>query len=308
MPNLNLSAKTLIAAPAAFLLSLPAAPTFADNFLMFGPSLAIQLQNDQQPRVPSSAHQGHFHDPSTLGGDGAPFVVDESHFATDAGHNVTIVDANEWSTMTTEEFAAFDAIVIGDAGCDFDDGSLLDPVKANKATWSPAVTGHLFLHTFDPIYHFNQNEATGASTSPEQLQAMVDLSVGGMEFAASAGSTGLYYAAGCRFFGQGDIEFLSLLAPVNPLEGRGDGVEIVEADHPVMTLFTNEALSDWLQSFHSSFGAPGDLLEVLAKNAESAEAIIIATPAPLGNAIVFADGFESGLTARWTSSTGEVSP
>lgn len=310
MPDLSLSAKTLNAAAAAFLLLLPSAPTFADAYLMYGPSLAVQLQKDQSPRVPSSAHQDHFHGPSTLGrrGDDIPFVVDESHFATDAGHTVTIVDREEWSAMTTEEFAAFDAIVIGDAGCDFDSGALLDPVNANKAIWSPAVTGHLFLHTFDPVYHFNQNGPADGSTSPEQFQGMVDLSVGGMEFAASAGSTGLYYAHGCRSFDQGRIEFLSLLAPVNPLGGSGDDVEIVEAGHPAMSLLTNGALSEWSSSFHDSFGTLGSLFEILANDAEETEAIIMATSAPLGDAIVFADGFESGTTARWASAVGEVSP
>src|SRR5689334_21986786 len=41
-------------------------------------------------------------------------VVTEKTLAEAAGHTVTVVDAATWSSMTTADFQAYDAIVIGE--------------------------------------------------------------------------------------------------------------------------------------------------------------------------------------------------
>ncbi|MEO1366655.1 MAG: hypothetical protein AAFX50_05730 [Acidobacteriota bacterium] len=308
---------SLFACAVALFLT-PAATAVADDYLMFGPSLAVWIQDNLAPRPPAPSPDGcraapnRGHDEIHAHHRGActvPFAVDESHFATDAGHTVTIVDADQWSALTTVEFAAFDAIVIGDAGCDFDSleigtGGLLDPVLANRETWGPAVTGHLFLHTFDPIFHFNQNDP-GGGTTQEQFQAMQDLTVEGMEFAASAGGTGLYFASACRSYADGRPGLLSLVAPLLAPTAGGDDISITAPTHPAMTSLTGPVLSDWLNSYHGRFEGFSTALEVLATGGEGGpvrgetDVVILATREPIGDALVFADGFESGTVGAW---------
>ena len=84
-------------------------------------------------------------DPSVGGGAASLEAV----AAGDAGEGVDVVDAATWSAMTTEDFAAYDAIVIGDGRCDADQSAAV----ANAATWSAAVTGNVIAIGLDPGYH-----------------------------------------------------------------------------------------------------------------------------------------------------------
>lgn len=285
---------------ACLLLLLSGASSLqADDLLMFGPSLAVYTQSHIGCLAGARGHHPE-HDASR-----GSFSEDESHFAVDAGHNVTIVSAAEWASMTTEDFASYDAIVIGDAGCDCDEGDLLEPLNDNKEVWSPAVTGHLFMHTFDPVFHYNFDAPRGLN--PGQVQAMVDLSVDGIEYAASAEGTGLYYAHSCRDFEQNDrgglgaLPFLSELAEVVPsYQGGGDDVEILEPGHPSMGNLSDEVLSEWGSSFHDYFLSYDGFFSLLAYGRDSAidgmfrrglvggglleGDIIIATEEPLGGA------------------------
>ncbi|MBZ0090585.1 MAG: hypothetical protein K8H90_09430, partial [Thermoanaerobaculia bacterium] len=152
-----------------------AVPAHGADVLVYGPSLA-------------PANGG---DAVTLGRNGAtdapagPTVVNEATIATDHGHNVTVVDEATWSGMTPEQFAAYDAIVIGDAGCDFSDGEDLAAVDANKSVWSPVVTGNVAMNTFDAFYHIFQDATVEAGARA--------LAGSGIDFAASGDGTGLYY-------------------------------------------------------------------------------------------------------------------
>ena len=274
---------------ASFGLIALSPPASGDDYLMFGPSLAVYLQALDDCDERGTCRTTDIHDPeghgspdSGRGLGGGDFDVDESHFATDAGHDVTIVDEIEWGSMTTEQFAAYDAIVIGDAGCNFDDGERLQPLIDNIDVWSPAVTGHSFLHTFDNVYHYNNNEEEeprgGGPTSPEQFDAMRDLAVDGMEFAASGGSTGLYYANGCRDFDEegpnrgSTNEFLAFLGQLASITIVGDlggnDVTIVQPGHPSMLNLTDAFLSDWGASFHAYFIEYDPHFELLATGEE----------------------------------------
>jgi hypothetical protein len=102
------------------------------------------------------------------------------------GHTVTVASATEWAAMTTDQFAAFDALVIGDGGCD-EDLIDLDGALNTRQTWSPAVTGNITLNGFDPFAH--ENEPQG-----QQLVA------NSINFAASdPRGTGLYFSLGCWY-------------------------------------------------------------------------------------------------------------
>ena len=78
----------------ALLLALCAAPALGDNYLMYGPSLALWLQNHGAIQVADGERSRG----SDVSG-GLGFLVDESSFALAAGHSVTIVDEAQWRAM-----------------------------------------------------------------------------------------------------------------------------------------------------------------------------------------------------------------
>lgn len=244
----------------------------AADVLVYGPSLAPQ--NCGSDAVPGSAQGGAPEGDCLAGGDP---VVNEATVAEDRGHDVTIVDQATWSSMTQEEFAAYDAIVIGDAGCDFSDGEDLDAVDANKEVWSPVVTGHVTLNSFDGFWHIFQSEST-----EEGIRALAG---SGIDFAASGEGTGLYYSNGCRGFEdcategclagaritapEGGasyvvLEFLSELGEFQILTESRNAIEIVAPEHPAMLGTTEENLSFWNSSTHATLEVFPQEFEVTA--------------------------------------------
>jgi hypothetical protein len=199
-------------------------------------------------------------------------VVNEATVAEDEGHDVTVVDEGTWSSMSTQQFASYDAIVIGDAGCDFSDGEDLDAVNANKATWSPVVTGNIVMNTFDAFLHIfggaTEAEATG-------------LAAAGINYAASGPGTGLYYSNGCRNFGAGDddkgdpdefsLEFMSLFGFFGLVDNSPDNIIFIEPGHPALDGLTEEDLSCWGSSTHGQWvDFPNDF-EVVAEGDDEIE-------------------------------------
>jgi hypothetical protein len=63
--------------------------------------------------------------------------------ATD-GFTVKVVSPSAWSSMTTNDFAAFKAIVFADefGGAD---PTALQLIEDTKAVWSPAITGNMII-------------------------------------------------------------------------------------------------------------------------------------------------------------------
>jgi len=218
----------------------------AADVLVYGPSLA-----------PSNEAKG---------------VVNEATVAEDEGHDVTVVDEGTWSSMSTGQFASYDAIVIGDAGCDFSDGEDLDAVNANKGTWSPVVTGNIVMNTFDAFLHIfggaTEAEATG-------------LAAAGINYAASGPGTGLYYSNGCRAFDTGDddkgtppdfsLEFMSLFGFFGLARNSPDNIIFIEPEHPALDGPTEEGLSCWGSSTHGQWVDFPDDFEVVADGDEEIE-------------------------------------
>ena len=166
----------------------------------------------------------------------------EQTVAEGLGYTVTVASEVDWADMTTAEFAAYDAIVIGDAGCNSDD-PYLSTAEATRTTWSPAVTGHITLNTFDPFAH--SDEAGG-----QQLVA------NSINFAASQPGTGLFFSLGCSSEDEGDSQPLTVMDPFGTftVDGDyGDEVTIIAPEHPVMAGLTNESAGDWGSSVHSHF-------------------------------------------------------
>lgn len=231
---------------ASALILLAAAPVFAAEVLIFGPSEGI-----------------------------------EGDVATGGGHTVTVADEATWTAMTTEQFAAFDAIVIGDAGCESADG-ILDAAIANRATWSAAVNGPITVSTFDPGAHTD-----GAGGNQEE-----ELTLNSVDFAASGPGTGLYFAVGCYYNNEEEpVVPLTILDEFGEfiVDGfSGDEITIVDGTHPVMTGLTEEGLSDWGSSIHEHFLTFPASFSVLAT--ATGEISIEGTEGPVPLPVVLAQG------------------
>lgn len=79
---------------------------------------------------------------SSVGGEGSVY---EQQAVAD-GFDVDVVDDATWSSMTTAQFAAYRAIVIGDWG-------EITAAEGNTAAWGPAVTGNILLSSGDEGSH-----------------------------------------------------------------------------------------------------------------------------------------------------------
>jgi Ca2+-binding RTX toxin-like protein len=235
----------LVGAVALVMAQVGAAPAAADpgTILMYGPSIDGATPNEQ--------------------------TVAEAQ-----GHTVTVVSDTEWSAMSTAQFAAFDALVIGDDGCDGDE-TQLDAAAANRTTWSPAVTGNITLNTFDPFAH----------TDDDQHDELVANSI---NFAAGGPPrTGLYFSLGCYFDADTDpmtIELIDQFGAFTIDHESGNEVTILQPTHPVMAGLTNEGLSDWSSSTHEHFLTFPSSFQALAEETQDvdpAQAVALAFTAPL---------------------------
>jgi hypothetical protein len=172
-----------------------------------------------------------------------PNSPNEQSVAQAQGHMVTVASESEWAAMTTAQFAAFDALVIGDGGC-IVDPTPLNTARDTRATWSPAVTGNITLNSFDPFDH--ENEAEGSV-----------LVANSIDFAASAPrGTGLFFSLGCWFEDPATTQPLTIMDQFGSFVIDGDPgntIDILESTHPVMASLTEAGLSNWGESVHSHF-------------------------------------------------------
>jgi hypothetical protein len=125
--------------------------------------------------------------------------INEQTQAATLGLGADVVTPEQWAAMTTDQFAQYDAIVLGDDHCAENDSidALAAPL-ANLATWIPAVSGNIFFSTSDAVYHANEgNNESGATTQITK----------GVAYAAGAGTTGLYFTSSCY----GDEAWLGIL-------------------------------------------------------------------------------------------------
>jgi Ca2+-binding RTX toxin-like protein len=224
----------LLAGVAALMIAqLGPAPAVADpgTILIYGPSMGADIPNEQS--------------------------VAEAQ-----GHTVTVVTDTEWAAMSTAQFAAFDALVIGDGGCANGEDQLLDAARDTRTTWSPAVTGNITLNTFDPFAH---NE------EPEGHQLVAN----SINFAATGGGTGLFFSLGCYWSADDPPQQLTIMDQFGAFmiaEVDNDVIEILDPTHPVMAGLTNGGLSDWSNSVHEHFlSFPASFL-ALAQETESSPA------------------------------------
>jgi hypothetical protein len=164
----------------------------------------------------------------------------EAQAAAAAGKGVDVVDDATWGTMTTAQFAAYDALVLGDPTC----GAISPAAEANALVWGAAVNGNVIVIGSDPVYHLSQGGGT--------------LTNSGVAFAVSAsGKTGAYITLTCQYHGTNPLTPVPLLAAlgaftVTGVPGCFNDAHIVAA-HPALTGLSDAALSNWSCSVHEAF-------------------------------------------------------
>ena len=223
----------------------------------------------------------------------------EATLASALGFNVTVASDATWQGMTTAQFQAYDAIVIGDPTC----GSGGLGASANRVTWSAAVSGAIVVIGTDPIYH--QTEGIGEDRLIEN----------GLRFATStAGHTGLYADLSCAYVRGGHVDLLDQFGDFEayPQYACPNSSHILDASHPVMAGLDDSLLSNWDCSVHDALSSVPARFEPLALDESSGYPYIVATsagdhtpPGPVGSlAAQVRTGFVINLS--WTAATDDV--
>jgi hypothetical protein len=103
--------------------------------------------------------------------------------AVPAGDTVTVVSPATWDAMTTAQFAAYSAIVIGDQSTTSCASSAPADAVSTAATWGAAVTGNVTVTGTAPVF-------AGAAGAP--------LVTDGIAYALAGTGTGLYVSLNCE--------------------------------------------------------------------------------------------------------------
>jgi trimeric autotransporter adhesin len=108
----------------------------------------------------------------------------EAAAATAAGATVTVASASTWDAMTTAQFKAYSAIIIGDPSTTSCATSVPSDALSTAATWGAAVTGNVTVAGTAPAF------AGSAGTS------LIKDSIG---YALAGSGTGLYVSLNCEY-------------------------------------------------------------------------------------------------------------
>lgn len=202
--------------------------------------------------------------------------------AQDLGFTVDIVDDTAWAAMTTDDFAAYEAIILGDPNCSSE--STVQAAVDNADVWAAAVDGNQILIGTDPNVHLSGGiDGDGGAALIES----------GINFALDgSGDTGLFLTLSC--YGGTDPDPEPLLAGLGNFVTRDtacdDDIHIV-ASHPAIAGLTDDKLAAWGCSTHEGFIEwPEDEYLVLALAIVDADPVFEAADGTQGNPYILATG------------------
>ena len=202
--------------------------------------------------------------------------------AEDLGFTVDIVDDATWAAMTTDDFAAYEAIILGDPSCSNE--SAVQAAVDNAAVWAAAVDGNEILIGTDPNVHLT------AGADGDGGQALIEA---GINFALNgSGDTGLFLTLSC--YGGTEPGPEPLLAGLGTFVTRDtacdDDIHIV-ASHPAIAGLTDAKLQSWGCSTHEGFTEwPEDEYLVLALAIVDVDPVFEAADGTQGNPYILATG------------------
>src|SRR3990172_2524995 len=166
-----------------------------------------------------------------------------------AGKTPVRVSSAVWATMTTADFAAYDAIALPDPTCATSPGSGDDsPIaaaKLNAATWGAAVDGNVIIIGTDEVFHDSQG-------GDALMDSATDFAV------AEAGKTGAYISLACYYHDVASGTPLTWLDDAFGGTFTTTGVGCfndshIVAVHPALAGLTDAILSNWSCSVHEAF-------------------------------------------------------
>jgi hypothetical protein len=134
---------------------------------------------------------------------GVPISL-EQWAAENAGYTVTVRSGAEWESMTAEEFAQYQVLIVGDPLCG---STALSAVESAK-TWTPVVMGkgpnplkgNRVLIGTDPEFHYLNGDGGAQPTEPGNPESAgaEHLVQDGIAFAGGVeGATGVYFDTSC---------------------------------------------------------------------------------------------------------------
>ncbi|MET0405945.1 MAG: kelch repeat-containing protein [Cystobacter sp.] len=165
----------------------------------------------------------------------------EARMATSLGYSVQLVTDDGWRALTTDDFASYRAIILGDKSCSMAVG-LLKAAEDTTAVWGPVVDGNVIVVGTDPVYHGKDQVTLNA-----------------VKFAASeSGKTGMYVGLSCYYHGvdPSTREVVPVLSPFGTFEVTGVGCyndAHIVASHSALAGLTDSVLSNWGCSVHEAF-------------------------------------------------------
>ncbi len=179
---------------------------------------------------------------------------DEANAATAAGLGVDVVTDAQWAAMTQAQFAAYNALILGDPTCQVGTAGGVGTATANSAVWGPIVNGNVIAIGTDEVYHSSQGG--------------LQLTNNAVAFAGNEpAKTGMMISLSCYYHDTAPSTPVAVLAPFGAFTATGVGCyndAHIVATHPALTSLTDASLSNWSCSVHEAFdGFPADFIPLV---------------------------------------------
>lgn len=170
------------------------------------------------------------------------------------GYTVTVSDsggsAPAWNSLSTAQFAGYQLLVFADPTCN---SSNFAEAVGNESTWTPAITGNIFISGADPVFHEQY-----AGNNPDPAKLLYE----GLAYAGAlgAGTTGLYLDLGCDYvFGGESQQILNGIEAGFTLGGGSANQIHITSSPAFLSTLTDTDLSYMNYSAHAWFTAqPAD--------------------------------------------------
>jgi hypothetical protein len=161
----------------------------------------------------------------------------EAVAADQLGLTPNVVSDAQWASMTAEQFATYQVIILGDAGCVGQ--SAISAAVANRHVWGPKVNGNIFIAGTAPV-------ANGAAAVTKKA----------IDFASWRwGDTGLYVSLSCYYQNAAPGTNVALLEPFGQFTVQAGGCHAsarVVGEHPALDL-SDTSMSNWPCSVGAKF-------------------------------------------------------
>jgi len=199
------------------------------------------------------------------------------------GFNVEIASDVDWAAKSTADFATYRAIILGDATCPgVGTSPWLDAAEANRAIWTPAITGNVVVIGTD--YTFHSSFAYAGPPGPDGDQ----VAESGIAFVTADPGTGALISLSCYYHGTAPGTPVPVLDQFGTFSFGGSNFSTagvgcyndahIVAVHPALSGLTDASLSNWSCSVHEAFdGFPGNFLPLaIAENIAGAGSLSFA--------------------------------